>query len=57
MILFEKKYYGESLPDLGRDVDEALQVDYNPLMTQVPVDKYGFLNGKFTVTIQWENNE
>lgn len=56
MIIFEKKYDGESLCDLQRDVDEAFQEEYNAVMEQVPTDKYGFHQGKFTVTIEWIDN-
>lgn len=57
MILFRKEYDGESLYDLGRDVEESLEGDYNPLIHTIPENKDGFQRGKFTVTIEWEDEE
>lgn len=54
MELFKKVYDGESLYDLGRDVHEAFNEDFNPIVSAVPQDEYGIQQGRFTVTIQWE---
>lgn len=51
--IFEKKYNGESLCDLGRDVEEAVSEEYNDKMEQLPVDQHGFTSGYFKVTIEW----
>lgn len=53
LTIFNKEYDGESLYDLGRDIDEAMIEDYNPLVKGIPVDPYGFQQGKFTVSIIW----
>ncbi len=55
--LFKREYSGESLYDLDRDISEAFQKDYNPLMAQVPVDEHGFQKGTFTVTVTWSDDE
>lgn len=52
--LFEKEYDGESLYDCYRDVSEAIDSDYNPLIKDIPQDEYGFQKGKFKVVITWE---
>ena len=57
MILFNKQYDGESLIDTYRDFSEALESDYNPLVSEIPQDKYGFQKGTFTVTIEWKNDD
>jgi hypothetical protein len=53
--IFEKHYDGESLCDLGRDMDEAVSEEYNDKMRQLPVDEHGFPQGIFTVTIEWRS--
>lgn len=54
MIIFKKEYDGESLYDVGRDIDEAFNAAYNYLMDDIPQDKDGFTKGTFTVTIEWK---
>lgn len=56
-ILFEKDYDGESLYDLGRDISEATDENYNSALNDIPQDEYGFQKGKFTVTIKWSPEE
>lgn len=51
--LFKKKYDGESICDVDRDVSEAFSSVMNPLMEQVPDDEHGMSQGTFTVTITW----
>lgn len=51
--IFEKSYDGESLWDLGRDVEEAVSEEYNDKMKELPVDQHGFTAGMFKVTIEW----
>ena len=58
MILFKKEYDEESLYDLGRDIAEAVDEDYNPKMKKIPnVTSDGFKAGTFLVTIEWRNDE
>jgi hypothetical protein len=52
MIIFDKVYYCESLYDLGRDIDEAIEESY-----ELPKDEEGFILGKFKVTIEWSGPE
>lgn len=52
-IVFLKSYDGESLYDLSRDIDEAIDEVYNPIMKTIPVDEHGFQKGSFTVNILW----
>lgn len=54
MILFKKEYDGESLYDLGRDIEEAIDGDYNALVHSIPQDPYGLQKGTFKVTVEWE---
>ena len=54
MIVFEKVYNGEGTHDLGRDSFEAFHPVFNPEINKIPKDKDGFMVGKFTVTIKWE---
>lgn len=49
--IFQKKYDGESLYDLDRDVSEAMMEEYNDIIGSLPVDENGFIAGEFTVTI------
>ena len=53
--LFSKKYDGESLYDLQRDILEALDEVYNPRIKDIPKWDGGIQKGIFTVTITWEN--
>jgi hypothetical protein len=51
MIVFQKEYYAESLPDLDQDIMDMYD---NRQFEEIPVDEHGFHTGKFTVTITWE---
>lgn len=57
MILFEKRYDAESLYDLSRDIAEALEEDYNPILKTLPKDRHGFICGEFKVTIEWYGDD
>lgn len=57
MILHEKDYDGESLVDLGRDVEECFNGDFNPPALEIPVDQHGFHKGLFRVRIEWIPDE
>lgn len=57
MIVFEKEYDGESLYDLGRDIAEAIDVTYNPIVEEIPQDEYGIQLGTFKVIIEWSKEE
>ena len=48
MILLNKKYCSESLFDLSRDVDEAIEE------TPCEFDDSGFQEGEWTVTITYK---
>ena len=52
--IFKKEYSGEEICDVERDVIEAFNPDYNPAAGEVPVDKHGFQEGTFTITVTWE---
>ncbi len=53
MIILEKQYDGESIVDMSRDIYEAFDDRFNPVITEIPIDKHGFQTGTFTVTITW----
>lgn len=53
MNIFEQKYDGESLCDVDRDISEAFDTEFNPMLENVPQDKYGFKLGTFTIKIEW----
>jgi len=53
--IFTREYTDEELYDLERDVTEALQEDYNPIVGSIPKDKHGFRTGTFVVSIEWIN--
>ena len=52
--LFEKDYDYESLYDLSRDLAEASDETFNPVMAELPKDENGFIEGTFTVKIEWK---
>lgn len=57
MIIFQKKYGGEDLCDVYRDVSEAFDEDFNLEMDHVPQDEHGFCKGTFNVMITWTERE
>ena len=57
MLVFKKEYDGESLYDLSRDIAEAIDVTYNPIVEEIPQDEYGIQLGTFKVTIEWSEDE
>lgn len=52
-LIFSKTYDGNSLCDLGRDVEEAWEGEYNEAVRAIPVDEFGFPTGQFVLTIVW----
>ena len=55
--IFEKRYCGESIVDLERNLSELFDPDYSPeLFEMIPDNKDGFLSGTFIVTVIWESN-
>ena len=54
--IFTQEYTDEELYDVERDVSEALQEDYNPIIATIPKDKDGFRRGTFVVSIEWIND-
>lgn len=57
MNIFRKEYSDESLYDLGQDVEEAINPEYNDLITKIPKDEHGFMKGSFQVTIEWVQDD
>ncbi len=57
MNIFEKEYDGESIYDVQRDVIEAFDGRFNPMVKDIPQDEYGFQLGTFTVKIEWSEEE
>jgi hypothetical protein len=53
-IIFEKEYDGESIYDVQRDIVEAFDSKFNPLVIDIPQDEYGFQKGTFKVKIEWD---
>lgn len=51
--LLDKKYDGESVVDAYRDVSEAFDGKFTPIVKEIPQDKYGFCLGSFRVRIEW----
>ena len=52
--LFEKTYYGfEDFADYFRDVHEAVDADFNPLMKTVS----GEFQGRVKITIEYEDDD
>lgn len=54
IVLLDKTYDGESIYDLTRDVDEAIDESMTPELKNIPKDEYGFQQGKFVVSIVWQ---
>ena len=57
MRVFEKKYDGEEICDIERDMAEAFDAVFNPLVADIPQDKNGIQKGTFKVTIEWQPEE
>ena len=55
--IFEKYYDGESIYDVGRDIEEAFSSSFNPSMKNIPRDEHGFQLGRFKVKVEWTNKE
>ena len=47
MIILDKTYYAESLPDLSEDICDAIDI------ADIETDEHGFQKGSFRVTIEW----
>ena len=54
--IFTQEYTDEELYDVERDVMEALDSKYNPIVANIPKDKDGFRTGTFVVSIEWIND-
>lgn len=52
-VLLNKKYDGESIVDIDRDVYEAFIADFTPVVDDIPVDENNIQQGVFTVSITW----
>jgi len=57
MITFEKEYDGESIYDVYRDVSEAFDSRYNPILETIPTDEHYIQTGTFKVLITWSPDE
>ena len=57
MIIFDKDYSGESLNDLGRDIDEAFDPMFNPIVRSLVTDENGFVSGSFKVVVYYQDDE
>jgi hypothetical protein len=55
MIIFDKRYDGESIVDAGRDVSEAFDETFNEFAKGIPQDEHGLQKGIFRITIEWED--
>lgn len=53
MIIFEKDYSSEELSDLGRDIYECFDSQFNPVVLDIPKDEYGFDEGSYVVRVEW----
>jgi hypothetical protein len=53
MIILDKKYDGESIVDLDRDISEMFDEEFDPRIETIPKDKHGFMKGTFKVTVEW----
>lgn len=57
ITIFEKKYDGESLYDLSRDVSECLDECFNPIIKTIPSDECGIQEGTFHLILVWTPEE
>lgn len=55
VVLLDKKYDGESIVDMYRDVAESVDDDFTPEAKKIPSDEYGFHQGEFRVTVTWHS--
>ena len=53
MVLLEKDYDGQQVYNLDDDVSMAFNPMANPSLTTIPVNEWGYLAGKFRLTIEW----
>jgi hypothetical protein len=56
MIVFQKEYCEEDFMDLEMQVCDMLNDLKDETSYTIPTEQ-GFLTGKFTVTIEWSENE
>ena len=53
MMILDKTYDGESIVDLGRDVHEMFDQEFDPRIATIPTDEYNIMQGSFKVTVEW----
>ena len=53
MIILDKKYDGESIVDIHRDVSEMFDEEFDPRIETIPRDEHNFMKGTFKVTVEW----
>lgn len=51
--IFSKTYDGEDIVDAYRDISEAFDERFTPVLTTIPRDEHGFHQGVFKVRIEW----
>ena len=52
-VTFDKSYCGDEISDVYRDVSEAFEEPFNPVLLDIPKDEHGFQTGKFRIMIEW----
>lgn len=56
-LVFRRRYGGDNICDIERDVSEAIADGYNPIVAEIPKDEHGFQQGTFEVLIVWHPND
>ena len=51
-LLLYKKYCGEGIADVDRDVSECFS-SLSENVVNIPADEHGFHRGEFKVTVEW----
>jgi len=57
MVIFKQEYDGESIYDVDRDVSEAFDSKFNPIVGTIPTDEHYIQKGTFTILITWSDEE
>lgn len=57
LVIHSKVYDGESIVDLERDISEMFDDRFNPVILNIPYNKWHIMKGKFKVTVQWSDND
>lgn len=54
--IFKRKYCDEELADVERDVSEAFDSTFNPIIETIPLNE-GMRVGIFEITVTWTPDE